>query len=167
MKTFLYGAVILSVVAILSACTSAPAVQRAEGGRSAFADAVYSGTTVELDTPTPGAERFRIFQQGATGFVHLASVRRKLEQRADKHCERRGKAVHALEETTANPPFILGNFPRVEWVFECIDYSSVQASAPASGDKYERLERLKSLLDNGTITQQEFDSEKSKILSSP
>lgn len=33
--------------------------------------------------------------------------------------------------------------------------------------KYEKIAALKKLLDSGAITQQEFESEKSKILSSP
>jgi hypothetical protein len=35
------------------------------------------------------------------------------------------------------------------------------------GDKITQLERLKKLLDNGTLTQQEFEAEKARILIRP
>jgi hypothetical protein len=37
------------------------------------------------------------------------------------HGNRKGKAMESISETTATPPYILGNFPRIEIVFDCID----------------------------------------------
>jgi hypothetical protein len=36
--------------------------------------------------------------------------------------------------------------------------------ANISGDKYDKLAKLKKLLDDGAITQEEYDREKAKIL---
>jgi hypothetical protein len=51
--------------------------------------------------------------------------------------------------------FDLRNFPRVEWLFECTDKPRpAQTPAPAvEVDRLMQLERLKTLLDNGTLTQ--------------
>jgi hypothetical protein len=74
--------------------------------------------------------------------------------------------MHGLVETDAKPPYILGNFPRVELVFECVD--KPQTGAPSiEMSKYEKLAQLKKLLDNGTLTQQEFEREKAKVLAQP
>jgi hypothetical protein len=74
--------------------------------------------------------------------------------------------MESLTETTATPPYILGNFPRIEIVFDCIDKPG--SSAPASGDdKYAELAKLNQLLDSGAITQEEFNREKEKILAQP
>jgi hypothetical protein len=53
--------------------------------------------------------------QGATGFVSMTAVRDDAEQRAATFCRAKGdRRWEAIEETTANPPYILGNFPRIE-----------------------------------------------------
>jgi len=71
---------------------------------------------------------------------------------ATTHCDRKGKAMHGLVETAAKPPYILGNFPRVELVFECLPrpvQPGAAAAAPAS--KYDKVAALKTLLDSGAF----------------
>ena len=156
-----------SIAALLSACASAPPVQPARTSKSEFAGAVYSGQTVELDKPTPGAETFRAFQQGSTGFVSVASVRANVERLASQHCARRGQVVRPVQETASTPPHVLGNFPRVEWLFECADPRKAETQVGPDTDKFAKLEKLKKLLDDGALTRQEFDVEKSKLLALP
>lgn len=160
------GLQIVTVLSLLAGCASAPPIQPAASSKSQFDGAVYSGKTVSLDKPTPGEESYRAFQRGATGFVSLQSVRSSVEESATGHCDRKGKVVRALAETDAKPPYILGNFPRVELVFECVSKPSI-ASIAGPNDKYERLAELKKLVDNGTLTQVEFEQEKAKILAQP
>jgi hypothetical protein len=53
-------------------------------------------------------------------------------------------------------PYILGNFPHIEIVFDCI---GKPGSPPAFGDdRYAKLAKLKQLLDSGAITQEERSS---------
>lgn len=151
--------------ALLSACAATSAVTPAATSSSGFEGAVYSGETVQLDKPTQGAEVYRVFQQGATGFVSVASVREGVEDIATKHCERKGKAVRPIQETASKPPHILGNFPRVEWLFECVDPLPLQSTQSSGAyNTIDQLERLKKLLDSGALNQQEFDREKAKLL---
>lgn len=152
---------------LLVACANTPPVQPAASSKSGFAGAVYSGQTIELDKPTPGAELFRAFQQGATGFVSIASVRGGVDELATQHCARRGKTVRPIQETASTPPHVLGNFPRVEWLFECVDLQKNTTPPASSADKFTKLERLKKLLDDGTLSKQEFEAEKTKILALP
>jgi len=149
-----------------SGCAGTPPVQPAANSKSPFDSAVYSGETTQLAKATAGEESFRAFYQGGSGFVSLASVRETVEDMATKHCARQDRNVRLLQERTSTPPHILGNFPRAEWVFECAARSPVAATASPSV-KLEQLERLKKLLDSGALTQQEFDREKSKLLSAP
>lgn len=107
-----------------------------------------------------GHESYRVFQQGATGFVSIQTVRDDAEQRAKEFCSRKGGNFESLQETTANPPYIMGNFPRIEVVFEC-----VQGTPTSEDPKYRKLVDLKKLLDSGVITQPEFDAEKARVLS--
>jgi len=108
-----------------------------------------------------------VFIQAATGFVSIQSVRDDAEQRAKEFCDRKGKVMESLSETTAKPPYILGNFPRVEIVFDCIEKPPSSTTTAGDDAKYTKLVNLKKLLDSGAITQEEFDREKAKILSQP
>jgi len=83
---------------------------------------------------------------------------------AMKHCARKGKTARPLQETTSKPPHVLGNFPRVEWIFECVDSVSFNAADSPAVDKLGQIERFKKLLDGGALTQQEYEREKVKIL---
>jgi len=67
--------------------------------------------------------------------------------------------MESLRETISSPPYILGNFPRIEIIFDCIEISHFGGS---EDPHYTKLVNLKRLLDSGTITQEEFDREKTQ-----
>ena len=156
--------VTLLAASALFGCASNPPVQAVASSKSQFEGAAYGGETAELEKPTPGAEVYRAFYQGGSGFVSVSSVRETVEEMATKHCARKGKAARPLQETTSKPPHVLGNFPRVELLFECTDSISVSPASAPPVDKLGQIERLKKLLDSGALTQQEYDREKAKIL---
>jgi hypothetical protein len=108
--------------------------------------------------------RYRVFEQGATGFVSLQSVRETAEQRANDFCGKQGRWAKTLTEHTCKPPHILGNSPRVELVFVCANKVNAAAASGFEDQKYIKLSNLKKLLDSGAITQEEFEKEKAKIL---
>ena len=85
---------------------------------------------------------------------------------AIEFCARKAKSVHAVSETASTPPHILGNFPRIELIFQCVD-TSTNPSTVSEGNKYDKIAALKKLLDSGALTQQEFDAEKAKVLATP
>src|SRR5262245_11452890 len=157
----------IALLLLFAGCASNPPVQPAATSKSQFEGAAYGGEIVELDKPTPGAEVFRAFYQGGSGFVSVSSVRRTVEEMATKHCARRGKVPRPLQETSSKPPYVLGNFPRVELLFECSDPLAINSDSSSGVDKLGQIERLKKLLDSGALTQQEYDREKAKILGAP
>lgn len=153
----------LGAVMLASGCSHMGTIQPAASSQSGFVGAVYAGDTAELVTPTPGAELFRVFHQGASSFVSVGSVRGSAERRAATFCANLGRMPRIVRETTSRPPHILGNFPRVELEFECAD----RTTAEQAQDRYARLERLKKLLDTGALTEQEYAAEKARLLSTP
>lgn len=160
--------IVTGLIAIcLSGCGQTSAIQSTASSRSHFDGAAFAGETVTLSEPTKGSEEYRLFQQGATGYVSLQSVRDDVEQRAVQFCERKGRSMNALRETTSKPPHILGNFPRSELVFECVDKAASPGTATAGDIKFTKLSNLKKLLDGGVLTQAEFEREKAKILNQP
>ena len=148
----------------LFGCASNPPVQPAASSKSQFDSAVYGGEVAQLDKPTPAAEVYRAFYQGGSGFVSVSGVRETVEEMATKYCARIGKTPRPLQETTSKPPHVLGNFPRVEWLFECVAVAPHNSTNPSNDDKLGKLERLKKLLDSGALTQQEYEREKTKVL---
>jgi hypothetical protein len=174
-------AVALGSLLVLDGCASAPPIRSADAGKSAFDGAVFKGTTVKVSAGTPGSERYRVYIPNATGDASMESVRHDAEQRAKDFCDRQGKVVEPVTETTTTPPYLLGNYPRIEMVFDCVDQLSAPTPAPApalapapvpalpadSDPKYTKLVNLKKLLDTGVLTQAEFDREKAKILALP
>jgi putative oligomerization/nucleic acid binding protein len=167
MRTILRVALGLGSTGALISCAVTSPIQPASASQSAFAGAVYKGETVTTGTAAPGNEAYRVFIQGATGFVGIQSVRDDAEQRAKEFCGRKDKVMESLSETTAKPPYILGNFPRVEIVFDCIAVAAAATTVTGDDPKYTKLMNLKKLLDGGAITQDEFDREKSKVLNEP
>ncbi|RYH32265.1 MAG: SHOCT domain-containing protein [Alcaligenaceae bacterium] len=157
----------ISTAVGLAGCAQTSAIQTTDKSTSHFAGAAFKGETVVLSEPKQDDEQFRLFQQGATGYVSLQSVRDDVELRAVQFCERKGRSMIALQETTSTPPHILGNFPRAELVFECIVKAPPVGSPQAEDVKFTKLGNLKKLLDSGALTQAEFEQEKKKVLSQP
>jgi hypothetical protein len=157
MKKIITSAILISLII---GCTKTSVIQPAATSKSMSDNAlIFTGETVKLDDVSLGGKEFRLFEQGATGFVPVSTLQEHIAQRATAFCDGMGKAMKPLRESTSKPPHIFGNFPRAELVFECIDKPENKS------DKYTSLINLKKLLDNGAITQEEFDRKKKKILS--
>ena len=159
MLRHLYATLALGLVA----CGTTVPVISASSSKSQFDGAAYAGVTNEVAKPSPGADLYRAFQQGATGFVTVNNVRGGVEELANTFCTRKGRVVRLVQETTSPALLLPGNFPRVEWLFEC-EEPPTTAAPPAAPDRITQIERLKKLLDSGALTQQEFDREKAALL---
>jgi len=115
----------------------------------------------------PDSEAYRIFHKGATGFVSVQSVRISAEGRAKSFCDDRALQYELLRERVSVGAHIAGNFPRAELVFACLpkeDDSSAASAEAKDISRYDELRELKALLDEGVLTQEEYDQEKSEIL---
>lgn len=149
----------------LASCAVSTPIQDASRSESQFDKAViYDGERKEVQPPLPGKEMYRIFHQGATGFTPLSAIRASAMKRMVEFCEFKGKQPYLVEETTSKPPHLFGNWPRIEIVFSCVEPSSTEGANPQQLDKYDQIEKLKRLLDEGAITQEEYEQEKQEIL---
>ena len=149
---------------VLTGCASTNTIERVVDSPSGFDGAVYGGQLNVVHEDKSGSEQYRIFHQGATSFVSVQTIRESAEKRASEFCEKKNKVFNTLSEHTSQPPHILGNFPRIEIVFICVDKPTSTASPTFEDSKYIKLTNLKKLLDDGVITKAEFDKEKAKIL---
>ena len=160
--------IVTSLLVLLTACSVTAPVKPAADSKSGFDGAVYKGASATtLGGSTPGATQYRVFQQGASGSDSIMSVRAEAEKRAVDFCDRQGKAMESVTETTSYPPYVPGDFPRVEIVFDCVDKASPPSFALTQAEKDAEVARLKHLQDIGILTQAEFDREKAKVLGAP
>lgn len=154
------------VYTLLSGCSSMSPIQAAKLSKSEFEGAVYPGETKVISN-NPGIEEFRVFHHAATGFVSVQSVRQSAEKRAADFCRQSDKEFNVFRETTSKPPHIFGNFPRIELIFGCIEKGFPAITTSTDEQKYRKIASLKALLDSGAVTKEEFEHEKTKILSQP
>ena len=156
--------ILVYLALILLGCAVASTIQRADQSESAFNDAVYEGKEYNVGEDLTGAVKYRVFHQASTGFTSIQSVRVSATERAVAFCTRKNMTMQAIKERTSVPPHILGNFPRIEIIFACVESPIAEKAISEKKDKYEQLRELKSLLDDGVLTQKEFEAEKNKIL---
>ena len=147
----------LGVVLILTGCATSSPIQQYNKSKSHF------GNPPELiEHNLPPENIYRIYHRASTGLTPITAIRQSAEHRADEFARYQGKSIVILGEKISSPPYILGNFPRIELVFALVDEPSVEKQTKP--DKYFDLERIKKLLDAGVLTQDEFDREKASIL---
>jgi Short C-terminal domain len=143
---------------VLASCADSAPVQRFVQSKSAF------GKNPSLSRRDIAVTQlYRVYEQGATGFVPMGAVRETAEKRAQDFCGREGKGMLAVGEQISHPPYILGNFPRIEIVFACLDKAPVRQPT-IQDEQYTKLTNLKKLLDDGVITKDEFEQQKAKLL---
>lgn len=161
MKHVVYIVLVLMAVFNFNGCSAKSEITKVSESKSHFDGAVYEGQDFYVSDETTNEEKYRIFHQASTGFSGTSGIRKTAETRAKKFCQNLGKnkVMLKLSEHTAKPPYILGNFPRIEIIFACVDKQQTN-----NLNKYEQLAKIKSLLDNGVLTQKEFEIEKKKIL---
>jgi len=140
-----------------------------------------------------GADTYIVTRQAATGFSGAGTLKADAISEAAKFCESQGKVLRIVAVTEAQPPYILGNFPKAEVVFKALnpgdpelsqaaeydasgtqvrvgsalkDRSEIQVSIDRSKseDMYTKLEKLDDLRKKGILTDEEFQREKTKLL---
>lgn len=161
MRKIFEASAMAAMIACLGACASASPIEDARSTDSAFKGKIYDGQTTKLSEPLPDTEQFRIFHQGSSSFTPRDAVRRSAMERVRAHCESQNLKPYLIEETASQPPHILGNFPRIEFVFSCVPSKDDRSSET---DRYDQLSKLKQLLDSGAITRQEYEREKQRLL---
>ena len=158
----------IGISLVISGCASKSEVAKVSESESHFKDAVYKGQDFYISEDEVKGERYRIFHQASSGFSGTSGIRNSAVKRANQFCKKqdKNKEMITVAEHTAQPPYVLGNFPRIEIIFVCIDKKDEQKAIYRHvKDKYEKLTEIKKLLDNDTLTQEEFEMEKKKILS--
>ena len=160
-------AVVTTLSFALSGCGSSAPIQRVSDSHSNFGS-VYKGETTIIRTDTSGATQYRAFSQGGTGFVSISAVRSDAENRADEFCKQENKVARTLSEQMSTPPYVLGNFPKMEIIFICIEKPNAATTTgtgsngkPSATDK---LRELNSMHEQGLITDAEYQQKRKQLI---
>ena len=165
-RRFLFCTIQISLAFLISSCSSMSEIQKVSESESHFEGAVYEGRDFYIAEKNVAGEQYRIFHQASTGFSGTSGIRKSAIIRAKRFCmEMNGdKVMFKISEHTAKPPYIFGNFPRIEIIFVCVNRKNELPAISGNNDKYDQLKKLKELFDSGALTEKEFKAEKKEIL---
>lgn len=77
-----------------------------------------------------GPETFMVSRQAATGFSGLGTLKAEAFQEANQYCIKQNKNIRVVNTSESSPPYVLGNFPRAEVQFMCLDKSDAELTRP-------------------------------------
>ncbi|WP_321867486.1 hypothetical protein [Paraburkholderia tropica] len=99
-------------------------------GIFAFSVAIVAGCASNSGVVPIGKDTFMVSRQAATGFSGLGDLKAKAYQQAAQYCLANGKSLQPVHTNESQPPYVLGNFPRVELEFMCLSESDPQLGRP-------------------------------------
>ncbi|KAB7770602.1 hypothetical protein CKY51_04435 [Xanthomonas maliensis] len=67
-----------------------------------------------------GKDTYIITKQAATGFSGLGNLKSDAMREAYAQCSKNGKSVQVVDSQETKPPYLLGNYPRVDITFRCV-----------------------------------------------
>jgi hypothetical protein len=87
----------------------------------AFALVLLVGCASNSGVVPMGNETYMVSRQAASGFSGMGTLKADAMREAYAQCQKTGKRVEVIETIDAKPPYILGNFPKTEIRFECVN----------------------------------------------
>ncbi len=73
-------------------------------------------------------DTYKIYRRAATGFASGTAIRETIELEANEFCIGQGKVSKVLKIGGSHPPYILGNFPKAEIQFQCINTNAKEVN---------------------------------------
>lgn len=142
---------------------------------------LVSGCAVNSGVLKISEDTYKVSRQAATGFEGSSGIRDGALQEANEFCAKQGKCLKVILIGGHHPPYIFGNFPKVDIQFKCLspndpelkqrDLETIQQSGQGkdigaynSDELVNKLKTLNKLLSDGLITKNEFEQRKQKLL---
>ena len=117
MKHSFFSVFFLSVVVLfMTGCATSSQITRFNESNKYF----KNGPSISSNN-YPSSEIYTLYERGAHSLVSISELRSNLERRAQEFAYRQNKSFVILGEKKSEPPYILGNFPRIQIVFALID----------------------------------------------
>lgn len=71
-----------------------------------------------------------VSRQAATGFSGSGTLKAEAFQEASAYCNNQGKSLQVVSTHEAQPPFLLGNYPKAEVQFMCLSDGDAELARP-------------------------------------
>lgn len=81
--------------------------------------AFLSGCAANSGIVSMGQDIYFVSRQAATGLSGMGTIKAEALGEAGQFCGSKGRSVEVVRETDAQPPYILGNYPKTEIQFRC------------------------------------------------
>lgn len=82
--------------------------------------AVLTGCASHSAIAPMGKNQFTLSKQASTGFPGLGNMKAELLTEASEHCKKSGKELSVTRVAETSPPYVFGNYPRVDVDFSCV-----------------------------------------------
>ena len=80
---------------------------------------ITAGCAANSGVISMGNDTFFVSRQAATGFSGTGNLQAEALQEANQQCINMHKSMEVIGMKEAQPPFILGNYPKAEVQFKC------------------------------------------------
>lgn len=77
-----------------------------------------------------GPDTFMVSRQAATGFSGLGTLKADAFKEANQYCSSKNKYLRVTNTSESAPPYVLGNFPRAEVQFMCLEKTDSELTRP-------------------------------------
>lgn len=77
-----------------------------------------------------GTDTFMVSRQAATGFSGLGTLKADAFKEANQYCSNQNKNLRVVNTSESSPPYVLGNFPRAEVQFMCLEKMDAELTRP-------------------------------------
>ena len=91
---------------------------------------ILSGCAANSGVIPIGKDTYMVSRQAATGFSGSGTLKAEAFQEANLFCRNQSKEVQVISTNEAAPPYILGNFPKAEIQFLCLDQKDPALNRP-------------------------------------
>lgn len=104
------------------------------------AGTLLAGCAANSGVAPIGQDNFVVSRQAASGFSGTGNLKAEALTEANQYCANQQKSLSVVDIREAQPPFIMGNFPKAEIQFACIDASKINAVMAECNEKRLRKE---------------------------
>jgi hypothetical protein len=91
---------------------------------------IVSGCASNSGVVPIGPDTFMVSRQAATGFSGLGTLKADAFNEANQYCIKQNKNIRVVNTSESSPPYVMGNFPRAEVQFMCLDKSDSELTRP-------------------------------------
>jgi len=83
--------------------------------------ATLSGCAANSGVAPTGPDAYIVSRQAATGFSGSGNLKAEALTEANDYCAQRNKVMFVTQEKEVAPPYVMGNFPKAEISFMCVN----------------------------------------------